>query len=86
MYHLLPVTLAHFVSHIVNKDTLGEKNVRDAMHETDAVLDHYLFHDNTAPFLCNRIMQRFGLVSTSRSFTSEFSHSAHCSQILVRVM
>ena len=65
----------HFVSHIVNKDTLGEKNVRDAMYETDAVLDHYIFHNNTAPFLCHKIIQRFGLSNPSPRYLNECTKS-----------
>jgi hypothetical protein len=37
---------------------VGEQTVRDAQYETNAVLDHYFYQDNTAPFLCTRIMQR----------------------------
>jgi len=35
-----------------------ETNVRDAQYETEAVLDHYFFHDNTPPFLALRLIQR----------------------------
>lgn len=38
---------------------------RDAEFETDAVLDHYFYHDNTAPFLALRFIQR--LVSSNPS-------------------
>ena len=34
-------------------------NVRDAEYETEAVLDHLFFHDNTAPFVAHRLIQRF---------------------------
>lgn len=30
----------------------------DAEYETEAVLDHYFYHDNTAPFLALRLIQR----------------------------
>ncbi len=30
----------------------------DAQYETEAVLDHYFFHDNTPPFLARRLIQR----------------------------
>ena len=33
----------------------------DAQYETDAVLDHYFFHDNTPPFLASRLIQRLVL-------------------------
>eukprot|EP00957_Ditylum_brightwellii_P017449 1313810-Ditylum_brightwellii.AAC.1 len=38
----------------------GETTRRDAEYETDAVLDHYFYHQNVAPFLCLRLIQRFG--------------------------
>ena len=31
---------------------------RDAQYETEATLDHYFYHDNTAPFLAARLIQR----------------------------
>ena len=31
----------------------------DAAHETNAVLQHYLHHPNTAPFIAHRLIQRF---------------------------
>ena len=36
-----------------------EAAMRDAQYETEAALDHYLYHDNTAPFLAHRLIQRF---------------------------
>ena len=30
----------------------------DAQYETEAVLDHYFYHDNTGPFLALRLIQR----------------------------
>ena len=30
----------------------------DAQYETEAVLDHYFYHDNTPPFLATRLIQR----------------------------
>jgi uncharacterized protein (DUF1800 family) len=32
--------------------------VRDAEHETAAVIDHLLKHQNTPPFVCRRLIQR----------------------------
>jgi len=43
----------HFVSMLV-----GNATVRDAQHETTAVLEHLYTHKNTAPFLCRRLIQR----------------------------
>ena len=33
-------------------------SVRDAEHETEALIDHLLYHKNTAPFLAHRLIQR----------------------------
>ena len=33
---------------------------RDALFETEAALDHYLFNENTAPFLVTQLIKRFG--------------------------
>jgi len=42
-----------------------EMTVRDAQYETDAVLDHYFYHDNTPPFISARLIQRFGVSNPS---------------------
>lgn len=44
---------------------IGEQTVRDAQYETAAVLDHYFYQENVAPFLCTRIIQRFGFSNPS---------------------
>ena len=49
---------------------IGERNLRDAQDETDAVLDHYFHQKNIAPFLCIRIMQRFSFSNPSPRFVS----------------
>jgi len=36
-----------------------EADARDAYYETEAALDHYFYHDNVAPFIAFRIIQRF---------------------------
>jgi len=36
-----------------------EADERDAHFETEAALDHYFYHDNTAPFIAFRMIQRF---------------------------
>lgn len=46
----------------------GEATLRDAQYETKAVLDHYFYQDNVAPFLCVRIMQRFQFSNPSPRF------------------
>jgi len=43
----------------------AELTARDAAYETEAALEHYFFHDNTAPFLCTRFIQRFGISNAS---------------------
>jgi hypothetical protein len=43
----------HFIS-------LSDPEPRDAFYESDATLDHYIYHPNTAPFLALRFAQRFG--------------------------
>ena len=50
----------HFMSLIPS-----ETNTRDATYETEAILEHYFYHDNTAPFLCIRFIQRFGISNGS---------------------
>lgn len=47
-----------------------EPTARDATHETDAFLDHLVRHDNTAPFLATRFIQR--LVTCAQAGISEF--------------
>jgi uncharacterized protein (DUF1501 family) len=37
-----------------------EADARDAYYETEAVLDHYFYHENTAPFIAFRMIQRYG--------------------------
>jgi hypothetical protein len=62
----------HFMSIIPDNASsrIGERNVRDAQFETNAVLDHYFYQNNVAPFLCARIMQRFSFSNPSRRFIS----------------
>jgi hypothetical protein len=62
----------HFMSLIPDyaSGRIGERNLRDAQFETNAVLDHYFYQKNVAPFLCVRIMQRFSFSNPSRRFVS----------------
>jgi hypothetical protein len=48
----------HFIS-------IADPNIRDAQYETDAALEHYFYHPNTAPFLAIRLAQRFGISNPS---------------------
>jgi uncharacterized protein (DUF1800 family) len=43
---------------------------RNAQFETEAVLDHYIYHPNTAPFVSFRLLQRFGISNPSPVFLS----------------
>ncbi len=40
---------------------IAKPDTRDAIYETEAVLDHYFWHPNTAPFLATRLIKRFGI-------------------------
>ena len=57
--------LIYHITGLIHSD---EVDLRDAQYETDAVLDHYFYQDNVAPFLCNRIMQRFSFSNPSPRF------------------
>lgn len=56
---------------LIPEEEKGEQNLRDAQYETEAILDHYFYHDNVAPFLCTRITQRFGLSNPSPRFVAQ---------------
>ena len=51
----------HFIS-------LSDAELFQAQHETDAALDHYFYHPNTAPFLAVRFAQRFGISNPSPGY------------------
>ncbi|KAL3937927.1 MAG: hypothetical protein SGBAC_007063 [Bacillariaceae sp.] len=44
---------------------LSEIALRDAYYETDAVIDHLAYHDNTPPFISKNIIQHFGISNPS---------------------
>ncbi len=44
---------------------IAKPDTRDAIYESDAVLDHYFYHSNTAPFLATRLIKRFGISNPS---------------------
>lgn len=50
---------------------IGEQSLRDAQYETAAVLDHYFYQDNVAPFICIRLIQRFGVSNPSPRYVSQ---------------
>ncbi len=62
----------HFMSLIPDYSSgrIGERDLRDAQYETEAVLDHYFYQNNVAPFLCVRIMQRFSFSNPSPRFVA----------------
>lgn len=62
----------HFMSLIPDYGSyaVGEQTLRDAEYETAAVLDHYFYQDNVAPFLCVRVIQRFSFSNPSPRFVA----------------
>ena len=61
-------TPVHFVS-------VAEETARDAMSETEAALDHYFYHPNTAPFLAIRFAQRFGLSNPTPRYVKAIANA-----------
>ena len=61
-------TPVHFVS-------VAEETARDAMAETEAALDHYFYHPNTAPFLAIRFAQRFGLSNPTPQYVKAIANA-----------
>eukprot|EP00957_Ditylum_brightwellii_P141462 10776981-Ditylum_brightwellii.AAC.1 len=43
--------------------TPSETDLKDAQYQTDAVIDHYIYHENTAPFLARLFIQRLNVAS-----------------------
>jgi uncharacterized protein (DUF1800 family) len=58
----------HFMS-------LEDPEPRDAHYETEATLDHYFYHSNTAPFIATRLAQRFGVSNPSPGYTARIADS-----------
>lgn len=54
---------------------LAAGDVRDAHYETEAVLDQYLYHPNTAPFLAFRFAQRFGTSNPSPRYVEAIARA-----------
>ena len=48
-----------------------EADVRDAEYETQSALDHYLYHENTAPFIAIRLIQRFTTSNPNPRYVKE---------------
>ena len=76
------ISLSHI--HVSNISILTSYDRRDAQYETDAVLEHYFNHDNTAPFLATRIIQRFGISNASpryvKTAATAFTTGSYVSQ------
>ena len=64
-------------------NSMQDLNLHDALDETDAYLHHLIYHDNTAPFIAIRLMQRFGFSNPSARFvgvvTSAFNTGKYVS-------
>jgi uncharacterized protein (DUF1501 family) len=58
----------HFIS-------LSDPELFQAQHETDAALDHYFYHPNTAPFLALRFAQRFGISNPSPGYITRIANA-----------
>lgn len=52
-----------------------EFSVRDAQYETDAVLESFLYHQNTPPFVAYRIIQRLGLSNPSPRYVARVARA-----------
>ena len=51
----------------------AQREPRDAVYETEAVLENYFYHENVAPFLALRIIQRFGISNPSPRYIEAVS-------------
>ncbi|KAI2490759.1 Protein of unknown function (DUF1501) [Fragilaria crotonensis] len=58
----------HFIS-------LSDPELYQAQYETDAALDHYFYHPNTAPFLAVRFAQRFGISNPSPGYITRIGNA-----------
>lgn len=48
-----------------NKIVVAEYSKTDVHHEVEALLDHLFYHENTAPFVAYKFIQRFGISNPS---------------------
>ena len=46
---------------------------RDALYETESAIDNSFYHDNAPPFVCYRMIQRFGISNPSPRYVKECS-------------
>ena len=54
---------------------LMNPTTRDAIDETEAVLDHFFYHPNTATFVTMKLIQRFGTSNPSHSYIRRVSRA-----------
>jgi len=54
---------------------ISQPTLRDLEYETDAALEHYFYHNNTAPFLAIRLAQRFGISNPSPRYVETISRA-----------
>ena len=50
---------------------LAIRDHRDAIYETEDVLETYFHHPNVAPFLARRLIERFGISNPSPRYVQE---------------
>mmetsp|Transcript_662 Transcript_662/g.1594 ORF Transcript_662/g.1594 Transcript_662/m.1594 type:complete len:2342 (-) Transcript_662:143-7168(-) len=60
--------------------SIAEPTKRDALYETDAVLDHLLYHENTAPFIAMHFAQRFGISNPTPTYVRAISEAFRSGQ------
>jgi uncharacterized protein (DUF1800 family) len=56
---------AHAFSNQIRTQDLADPEARDAYYETEAVIDEYLYNDNTPPFVSKVMIQHFGISNPS---------------------
>ena len=59
----------------VHFTSLVDAEPRDMNYEVDAVLDHYFYHPNLAPFLAYRFAQRFGISNPSAQYIANIANA-----------
>lgn len=64
---------------------IGLREPRDAIYETNEVLENYFFHDNVAPFLAYRIIQRFGISNPSPRYIESVSTGKYAKLLIFSV-
>ena len=55
--------------------SLTDPTLRDAQYETDAAIDHFLYHRNTAPFLAISFAKRFGISNPSPRYVKTIAEA-----------